>query len=232
MTLACGNHPFHSIQSPNTLANSEPHQVTSHQYDTNYTPPMASAGYALCERNQLKLAVLCDIPSALEENSQWKENSQCPHNLATTNVRKWKLLDTHIPCETWACSRQRRQESELASSCKFAMRAVLWCTRAPSTGCSGRTSPWMTRRAPPHCQLMKTRDALQRTPATSPSLLPKHFKSLANACEVGCDSVSRYSLILGSLSSMRWSSCGALWLSDNVGMDECWWVASTSFHPL
>lgn len=66
MTLACGNPPFHSIQSRKTLANSESHRVTSHQCDTNYTPPMASAGYALCKRKQLKLAVLCDIPSALE----------------------------------------------------------------------------------------------------------------------------------------------------------------------
>jgi hypothetical protein len=171
------------------------------------------------------------------KNSQWKGNSQWLHNLATTRLRRWKLLDTDVPCETWACSRQRRQGAELGASCKFAMRAVPWCTRAPSTGCSGRTSPWMTRRAPPHCQLMRTRDALQRTPAASPSLLPKHFKI---ACQrlwnrgllrLRC-SVARHShYCLGSLSSMRWSSCEAPWLSDNVGMDERRWVASNHFHP-
>ena len=63
----------------------------------------------------------------------------------------------------------------------------------------------------------------------------KHFKiACQRCCEiVGC--VLRLRILafalLGSLSSMRWSSCGALWLSDNVGMDERRWVASRNFHP-
>ena len=66
MALACGTIHYTQFNPRTHLLTLKPHQLTSHQSDTNYTPPMASAGYAQCKRNptNIKLAAICDIPSA------------------------------------------------------------------------------------------------------------------------------------------------------------------------